>query len=457
MEVNNANANANGSEELTLSESQEEAFTAYEKGQNIFITGPGGSGKSALIGHIVTDAKESGKNVQVCALTGTAAVLLQCNAKTVHSWGGIGLAAGDIMAIANRVNKSRYKKKNWKIVDLLIIDEVSMMSKKLFELLDITAKLCRKSNRPFGGIQLIFTGDFFQLPPVGSRDEPETSQFCFESPLWHDVFDDQIALTKIFRQDDASYIKILNQLRVGKITKSTLSRLNTLVGRTIADGQEILPTILYPTRKRVDEINMRSLAALPSDEVEYDYTYCERDELNLSAEQVYLSTAADSEQINREKKYMVDNINFDSKVRLKVGAQVMCIANLDLEGTLPICNGSRGIVKSFGATGLPIVEFKHGAVLEIGHHKWQSETIPCIAVKQIPLILAWAITIHKSQGASLDMAEIDVGNNIFECGQTYVALSRVKSLEGLYLKSFDPTRIFINKKVRDFYDSFSSN
>jgi ATP-dependent DNA helicase PIF1 len=151
---------------------------------------------------------------------------------------------------------------------------------------------------------------------------------------------------------------------------------------------------------------------------------------------------------------MVDNINFENTVRLKVGAQVMCIANLDLDGPYPICNGSRGIVKSFGATGLPIVEFKNGAILEIGHHKWQSETIPSVAVKQIPLILAWAITIHKSQGASLDMAEIDVGHNIFECGQTYVALSRVKSLDGLYLKSFDPTRILINKKVRDFYESF---
>ena len=282
----------------------------------------------------------------------------------------------------------------------------------------------------------------------------ETSQFCFESPIWNQVFDKQIALTKIFRQDDASYIKILNQIRIGKITKSTLQRLKTLVGRKVADDEEILPTILYPTRKKVDEINMRSLDALPDEERTFDYDYCQRDELNLTVEQVYLSGMAETDQIDREKKYMVDNINFDNKVRLKIGAQVMCIANLDLDGPYPICNGSRGIVKSFGATGMPIVEFKNGAVTEIGPHKWQSETIPSIAVKQIPLILAWAITIHKSQGASLDMAEIDVGNNIFECGQTYVALSRVKSLDGLYLKSFDPTRILINKKVRDFYNSF---
>lgn len=439
---------------VELSDSQEQAFITYKQGKNMFVTGPGGSGKSALIGHIVNDAKEHGKNVQVCALTGTAAVLLQCNAKTVHSWGGIGLATGDNMAIANRVNKSRFKKKNWKGVDLLIVDEVSMMSKKLFELLDITAKLCRKCSSPFGGIQVIFTGDFFQLPPVGNRNEPESTQFCFETPLWNEVFDKQIALTKIFRQDDASYIKILNQIRVGKITKSTLERLKTLVNRTIKEDEEILPTILYPTRKKVDEINMRSLTSLTNEEKTFDYQHCERDELKLTPEQTYLSNVAESDQIEREKKYMVDNINFENTVRLKVGAQVMCIANLDLDGPYPICNGSRGIVKSFGATGIPIVEFKNGAILEIGYHKWQSETIPSVAVKQIPLILAWAITIHKSQGASLDMAEIDVGHNIFECGQTYVALSRVKSLDGLYLKSFDPTRILINKKVRDFYESF---
>lgn len=454
MEIARDTTSTSNHNKINLSETQEQAFSAYKQGKNIFVTGPGGSGKSALIGHIVNDAKDHGKNVQVCALTGTAAVLLQCNAKTIHSWGGIGLASGDIMAIANRVNKSRFKKKNWKAVDLLIVDEVSMMSKKLFELLDITAKLCRKSSLPFGGIQVIFTGDFFQLPPVGNRDEPETSQFCFESPLWNDIFDKQIALTKIFRQDDASYIKILNQIRIGKITKSTLERLKTLVGRKVADDEEILPTILYPTRKKVDEINMRSLNALTGEDKTFNYQYCERDELKLTPEQTYLSNIADTDQVEREKKYMVDNINFDNAVQLKVGAQVMCIANLDLDGTYPICNGSRGIVKSFGASGLPIVEFKNGAVLEIGYHKWQSETIPSIAVKQIPLILAWAITIHKSQGASLDMAEIDVGNNIFECGQTYVALSRVKSIEGLFLKSFDPTRILINKKVRDFYASF---
>lgn len=442
-------------EDITLSESQEEAFIAYKSGKNIFITGPGGSGKSALIRYIVEDAKLRNKNVQVCALTGTAAVILQCKAKTVHSWGGIGLGNGDILATANKVNKSKYKKNNWKQVDVLIVDEVSMMSKKLFELLDATAKICRKNASSFGGIQLIFTGDFFQLPPVGNREEPDTCKFCFESDIWNQVFETKIALTKIFRQDDDLYIKILNQIRVGRITKSSLAKINEYVGRKVAPDATILPTILYPTRKKVEEINMKSLNELPGPDYVFDYQHCSLKELSLSESQIDTISMYNNDQIEREKKYMVDNINFDQKLCLRVGAQVMCIANLDLDCDNPICNGSRGVIKEINSQGMPVVEFKNGTVRVIGHHCWQSEMIPSVAVKQIPLILAWAITIHKSQGASLDMAEIDVGNKIFECGQTYVALSRVRSLDGLYLKSFDPNRILINKKVRDFYASFS--
>ena len=217
--------------EITLSERQQEAFDQYRLGEKYFHYWSRWIWKSALIRLIVKDALERGKNAQVCALTGTAAVLLECNAKTVHSWGGIGLANGERMAVANRVNKSRFKKRNWKTVDLLIVDEVSMMSCKLFEILEITARLCRKNPKPFGGIQVIFTGDFYQLPPVGNEDEPDTCKFCFESTLWDDIFTHQIQLKTIFRQEDNDYKRILNQIRVGRITKSTVTKLNSLVGR----------------------------------------------------------------------------------------------------------------------------------------------------------------------------------------------------------------------------------
>ena len=233
--------------------------------------------------------------------------------------------------------------------------------------------------------------------------------------------------------------------------------LNSFVGRKLDDGQTILPTILYPTRKKVDSINTTSLNKLEGNYRCFDYKYCTQQDLTLSKEQLSMASLWSNDQIEHEKKYMSENINFDNQVKLKVGAQVMCIANIDLEGENPICNGSRGIIKDFDSNGYPIVLFKNGSERKIGYHIWQSELIPSIGVKQIPLILAWAITIHKSQGASLDLAEIDIGNQIFECGQTYVALSRVTSLDGLYLKSFNPSKIMINRKVIEFYETLGKN
>ena len=143
----------------------------------------------------------------------------------------------------------------------------------------------------------------------------------------------------------------------------------------------------------------------------------------------------------------------DKEIILKIGSQVMCIANIDMESPTPIVNGSQGIVLEFVA-GFPIVQFNNGEKRLVSYHNWVSENISTIAIKQIPLIHAWAITIHKSQGVSLDFAQIDVGSNIFECGQTYVALSRIKSLEGLYLTAFNPQKIKVDKKVQEFYTHF---
>ena len=255
---------------MKLSEKQEEIFNKYKLKENIFITGPGRFGeKSALIKYIVDDAKEHYKEVQVCAMTGCAAVLLQCNAKTLHSWGGLGLAGGLNSVIANKIKTNRYKKKNWTKVDILIIDEVSKMSKKLFELINLTAQFCRRNNQSFGGIQVIFSGDFFQLPPIGSVHEPETTQYCFESPLWDKIFPNQIKLTEIFRQTDRNYIKILNQIRVGKLTKSTVETLKAIKNKKYDENSEIIPTKLYSTKYKVERINMREMKKLDTEEKTY--------------------------------------------------------------------------------------------------------------------------------------------------------------------------------------------
>jgi len=437
---------------VEFSEEQERAFNKYIEKKNIFITGPGGTGKSALIKRIYQHAIAKGKKIQVCAMTGCAAVLLDCSAKTIHSWSGIGLGVGENEAVVQKVTKSFFKKKNWKAVDILIIDEVSMMSKKIFEILNAIGKALRKKGQPFGGIQIIFSGDFYQLPPVGTKGELETSQFCFESEEWDQVFDkeDCIQLVKIFRQTDPVYTKILSQIREGRLRRSSVEHLQRYVGRVVGEDNLIQPTKLFPTRNKVDSINLAEIHGLQTEEKRFEMKFV--DDLPISALEKEARVGFTKEQIRIEMQYLQSSLLCEKSFILKVGCQVMCIVNAEPMPGFQLCNGSQGIVTKFTDQGLPVVKFNQGFEIPVGFHTWQSDNIPGVGVLQIPLILAWALSIHKSQGASMDAAEIDVGSGIFECGQTYVALSRVKSLEGLYLTSFDASRIKINKKVREFYD-----
>lgn len=437
---------------MEFSPEQQIVFNKYIEGKNIFITGPGGTGKTALIRHIQKDAYKKCVDIQVCALTGCAAVLLECKAKTVHSWSGIGLGNGSIQSNVTKIMKKAYAKSTWKGTDILIIDEVSMMSKKLFEMLDAIGKATRRNNRPFGGIQVIFSGDFYQLPPVGNKDEPETSQFCFESLLWNETFtsDNHVSLKKIFRQSDPIYQRILNQLREGRIKRSVNEMLIQNVGKAIPENCPIRPTKLFPTRNKVDYINAHEMNNLNGIEHEYKVKYIY--DIEMTANERQLRMQFTQEQIATELLYLQGNLRCDEVVKLKLGAQVMCIVNIQLDNGDILCNGAQGVIIDINVNGLPVVKFKNGYQMTMVYHVWPSELIPGVGVSQVPLILAWALTIHKAQGATLDIAEVDAGSGIFECGQTYVALSRVKSLEGLYLSSFDAKRVRINRKVQEFYE-----
>ena len=208
--------------------------------------------------------------------------------------------------------------------------------------------------------------------------------------------------------------------------------------------------MILPRRYDVDLINSREFTKLDGESVTYNMSNVPLGELPLSTKERARITLISKTEMLRELQYLMDNTMAKKSIDLKIGTLVMCVANLELEGLTPIVNGSQGIVVGFMG-GLPKVKFNNDIVKIINKHIWSSENIPGVAISQIPLIYGWAITIHKAQGLTLDKAIIDLGNGIFECGQTYVALSRIKSLEGLYLTAFDYSKIKINIKVMQYY------
>ena len=225
-------------------------YNNYLDGKNILITGPGGTGKSFAIKKIYNHAKEYGKKICVTAMTGVASVLLDCNATTVHNWSGIGLGNRPDNTIINKILKSKFYKYNWVNTDILIVDEISMMSLKIFDLLNKIGQEVRNNKKPFGGIQIIFSGDFFQLPPVRENN------FCFESENFNNSFHITFNLTKVFRQKDPKYKKILLNLRKGLVSTKTIELLNSKVLEKDSDINNSTDiTRLVPTKSKANSIN----------------------------------------------------------------------------------------------------------------------------------------------------------------------------------------------------------
>ena len=447
-------------DEMKLSPEQQVAFEKFKRGENLFVTGPGGTGKTLLIQHFVKHAEMSGKKYQVTALTGCAALLLKCNARTIHSWSGIKIAKGEKSQVILRALRNKKAMQDWRKTDILIIDEVSMMSQKIFEILCELGKSARHGSRHFGGIQIVFCGDFYQLPPVGDQNEPLTSNFCFESRYWDEVFppSSYVELTTIFRQNDEKYIRILQQVRLGELNEENRALLSTYVGRTKPDDY-ITPVKLFPIRAKTEFVNKAMYSKLEGEEKNYPcilkidcQTYLDSGDpippsiLNFCKEM-------DAPDIERELELLKGNLPFPPELDLKIDTLVMCRYNVALE--MGICNGKQGIVIGFSPVGTPIIRWSNGVVMTMEIQYFQSEDCPTVAIGQYPLCLAWAMTIHKIQGASLDMAEMDLGTSIFEYSQTYVALSRVRSLDGLYLSSFNADKIRVNPKVKLFYKKYS--
>lgn len=453
---------------IILSDEQQFVFDKFRRGENIFLTGQAGTGKTEIIKQMVGFLTGNLTPFKVCALTGCAAILLGCKAVTLHSFAGIGLCVGESARIVNQVLGKKKKVSDWREVKVLIIDEVSMMSKKIFEIIERIARQTRFCNSPFGGIQIIMTGDFMQLPPVPTMGDVDSGMFCFESNFWRKVFplENHIELKKVFRQRDPIYRQILTETRNGRLSPESTtileSRLN--IPFNPEDHNGCIPTKIFATRVSVDHVNRVQYSRLKTTEYVFNYTndsdritYLETGQ-PISKNKLIECSKLSEEDIAFESKKLFDSSNFQQILRLKVGTIVMCVANIDMDNE--ICNGSQGIVLSFNQrittddTLYPFVKFHNGFTKLIVPYFRQGEEFPSISVGQVPLVPAWAISIHKCQGATMDIAEIDIGRSIFEFGQSYVALSRVKSLEGLYLSGFDESRIKTHQKVIDFYSEF---
>jgi len=413
-----AASGSDGVRSLPLTSEQREVMRAIATGTSVFFTGAAGCGKSVLLRRIV-GALPPGTTA-VTAPTGVAA----CNVggTTVHAFAGVGRPDVPAAEMASVVRRRPEALSRWRRTRVLVVDEISMLDGDALDALEELARLVRGDPRPFGGIQLVLTGDFLQLPPVakGSSRKP----YAFEARCWGRCVGAEVELTRVFRQADGAFVRALNAARWGVVTDEAREALSARWGASVrigADGHgpAIRPTLLSTHRADVDAVNARELESLPGADVV------------LAADDTAPSDAA--------RRALEAGCPAPARLRLRAGAQVMLVRNLDVAAGL--VNGARGVVVSFSGTlRYPRVRFASGAETLMGR-----EAFPVVlpsgvrAVrKQVPLRLAFAISVHKSQGTSLDAVSMSL-SRVFEAGQAYVALSRARSLEGLSLvDKFDP-------------------
>lgn len=444
--------------EPELSLAQRYAFQLFKIGKNVLVSGPAGTGKSFLISICKAEAEATGRPFQITATTGAAAVLLGSDAKTIHSWSGLKLGLEPAEKIIGDIVKFKTRVRNvLRGAGILVIDEISMMSMSFFDLLDEVLRGVRMDSRPFGGIQVILCGDFFQLPPVSRT---EATMFCFESKVFKEMFNatrnNCVLLTDIFRQKDKLFSEILNEIREGKLSEKGDAALRTRLNAVDSDPDAIVrPTRIFPRLEAVDECNAMELGKLTTP-VEL---FKMKEHFESSMREVCRAAGVKEADVNYEFSNLRRNLLCDDEIKLKVGAQVMNIRNTILPDDTLLNNGAQGVVIAFNADAedrvVPVVRFQCGVTMQVPPKFFESSVIKNMGLVQIPLRLAWAVTIHKAQGATLDKAEMDLGSSLFAAGQTYSAVSRLRTLDGLFLTAYDPTKIVAHEHVKAFYKTIS--
>lgn len=420
---------------------REDAIRIIETGENILITGNAGSGKTHLIKEF---ARKSKRNVALTATTGIAA--LNLGGETVHRFLGMGITNRPEQAdgIIKKLNKFKtstksWEKMKWKVLsslDTLVIDEVSMLRRDQFELIEIILSFVKNNPKPFGGIQIILVGDFLQLPPVITTTQKKQyidleEPYCFQSTLWTYGKFSSINLTTSYRQSDEMFLQILDNIRIGNITDDIDRVMRSRINKKF--DADIKPIKLFPYKVDVAAENKLCLIAIK--------------EPKYVSKAIYTGKPIDVEILKKDIP-AEDNLYFCK------GAQIMMLTN---DPTDRWVNGELGIIIEADPV---VIKLANGRVIEPELHKWERVIHKLILGKwkqevvatmtQYPFKLGYSVTIHKSQGLTLDYVETDL-SKCFTAGQAYVALSRVKTLDGLTLKGWNKKSIITDKKVLSFY------
>lgn len=401
---------------------QRQALGVMLSGASVFLTGPPGAGKTFVLNEFVRRSERVGKHVAVTASTGIAATHI--GGSTIHSWSGLGIR--DSLTLHDRewLQANDRLRKRYNNTDILVIDEVSMLHGKRLDMVNEVCKLLRGSDDPFGGLQVVLVGDLFQLPPVNR--EGDFTDFVHTSAAWEELTPKVCYLSEQHRQAGDQLLDVLEAMRRGEVEEWHTEALMERMGKRPRSGAIV--TRLYTHNVDVDMINQHHLAELQSESKTF----------TMKVE----GTTAKVEQLVR-------SVLAPEMLVLKTGAEVMFVANNFSEGYV---NGSRGQVIGFNANGLPEVKLmSNGKIVDVEYQSWSlmEDGKKRAEVMQLPLRLAWAITIHKSQGMSLDAAEIDLSKS-FTPGMGYVALSRVRNLDGVFLSGMNAMAMRLHPEIFAF-------